>query len=318
MNEFFFISGLVLLYVGGESLVKGAVSLAAKLRISTLVVGLTVISFATSAPELFVSLQAALEGKSDIAFGNVIGSNIANIALVLGITAMIFRVNISKQTRKLNYPFMLAVSVLLAAVLYFAHALSAPVGFIFLGLLIFFLIYLFKTAKIDRGDDAEEEVDNNSSHPFLFFQHPIFAILCGIVLLKFGADMLVEGTVGLAESLGVSDRLIAVSVVAIGTSIPELATSIVAALKKEENLAVGNLIGSNIFNVLAVLGITAIINPLKVDDTKIIFFDIPWMLAISFVLGIIIYVRSQYLVSRKEGVLLLLLYLCYLIFLLNR
>ncbi len=313
MEVFFFIFGLVLLYLGGESLVKGAVSLSAKLRISTLIVGLTIISFATSAPELFVSLQAAFEGKSDIAFGNVIGSNIANIALVLGITAMIFRVNISRQTLNFNYPVMLLSSIALAGVLYFINALSTAIGVVFIATLLLFLAYLVKQTKLDRVTNLHQE---EATKPSLL--QSCGGILLGIVLLKFGADWLVEGTIYIAKSLNISDRIIAVSVVAIGTSIPELATSIVAALKKEENLAVGNLIGSNIFNVLAVLGITAVIKPLTVNDPQIISFDIPWMLGISFVLGIVIYVRSKYVISRKEGAFLLLLYLTYVFLLINK
>ena len=313
MEVFFFILGLVLLYLGGESLVKGAVSLSTKLRISTLIVGLTIISFATSAPELFVSLQAAFEGKSNIAFGNVIGSNIANIALVLGITAMIFRVNISKQTLNFNYPVMLLSSIALAVVLYFTNALSTTIGFVFIATLLLFLAYLVKQTKLDRETNSHQEEETK---PFLL--KSCGGILLGVVLLKFGADWLVEGTIYIAKSLNISDRIISVSVVAIGTSIPELATSIVAALKKEENLAVGNLIGSNIFNVLAVLGITAAIKPLTVNDLQIISFDIPWMLAISFVLGIVIYLRSKYVITRKEGAFLLLLYLAYIFLLINK
>ena len=313
MEVFFFIFGLVLLYLGGESLVKGAVSLSAKLRISTLIVGLTIISFATSAPELFVSFQAAFEGKPNIAFGNVIGSNIANIALVLGVTAMIFRVNISKQTLNFNYPVMLLSSIALAVVLYFTNALSTIIGFVFITTLLLFLAYLIKQTKLDRETNSHQEEETKPS-----LLKSCGGILLGIILLKFGADWLVEGTVYIAKSLNISDRIIAVSVVAIGTSIPELATSIVAALKKEENLAVGNLIGSNIFNVLAVLGITAAIKPLTVNDPQIISFDIPWMLGISFVLGIVIYVRSKYVISRKEGAFLLLLYFTYIFLLINK
>ncbi|MEE2700405.1 MAG: calcium/sodium antiporter [Bacteroidota bacterium] len=313
MQVFFFIFGLVLLYLGGEALVRGAVSISSKLRISTLVVGLTIISFATSAPELFVSLQAAFEGKSNIAFGNVIGSSIANIALVLGITAMIFRVNISHQTLKFNYPVMLLSSVALASLLYFSNGLSTTIGFVFIGVLTLFLAYLFKQPKLDREANSNQEKEKASS---LF--KSIGLILLGVLLLKFGADWLVEGTIYLAKSLEISDRIIAVTLVAIGTSIPELATSIVAALKKEEDLAVGNLIGSNIFNVLAVLGVTAVICPLTVDDAQIIFFDIPWMLGISFALGILIYAQSKYVISRKEGAFLLSLYLIYILLLISK
>jgi len=306
--------GLVLLFFGGELLVRGSVSLALKMRISTLVVGMTVVSFATSAPELFVSLQAVLGGSNDIAFGNVIGSNIANITLVLGVTALIFRVQISEQTITLNYPILLLSSLVFGGVLYFFGGIPQAIGFLFIILLLVFVWVLIRKSRRDNlktaaeEDGLLEEVAHDSLVKSLGF------LIAGIIVLKFGADYLVDGTIAIASKFEVSERVIAVTVVAIGTSIPELATSIVAALKKEDNLAIGNLIGSNIFNILAVLGVVASIKEIELADTAILSFDYVWMILITFVLGLFIYAFSKREISRTEGVLLLLIYISYLYF----
>ena len=307
------ILGLALLFFGGEFLVRGSVAIALKMRISTLVVGMTIVSFATSAPELFVSLQAVLDGSSNIAFGNVIGSNIANITLVLGVTAVIFRVQISQQTLTLNYPMMLLSSIVFGAVLYFFNGVPVGVGFLFIVMLLLFAWLLILTSRKDNLKAAtEEELLEEVSHDPIFISIAFF--LVGIFLLKFGADFLVDSTKILAKNFGISDRIIAVTVVAIGTSIPELATSIVAALKKENNLAIGNLIGSNIFNILAVLGVTASIKEINIIDAKIFTFDYMWMIAITLIVGLFIYTFSKSQISRKEGIVLLLIYISYLYF----
>jgi cation:H+ antiporter len=310
----FLLLGLGFLFFGGELLVRGSVSLALKMKISTLVVGMTIVSFATSSPELFVSLQAVLEGSSNIAFGNVIGSNIANITLVLGITAMIFRVQISKQTLTLNYPMMLLASIILGAVLYFFNGVPVGVGFLFVGMLLLFAWLLILTSRKDHLKAATEEDDllEKASHDPIYKN--ILYLVAGVVLLKYGADFLVDSTKQLAKNFGVSDRVIAVTVVAIGTSIPELSTSIIAALKKEDSLAVGNLIGSNIFNILAVLGVTASVKGITIADPKILSFDYIWMIAITLVVGLFIYTFSKSKISRKEGVVLLLIYFSYMYF----
>ncbi len=306
--------GLVLLFFGGELLVRGSVSLALKIHISTLVVGMTVVSFATSAPELFVSLQAVLNGSNDIAFGNVIGSNIANITLVLGVTAVIFRVNISEKTATLNYPVLLLASLIFGAVLYYFSGVPQEVGFLFIFLLLVFTWILISNSRkenlksVNDNDELLSEASSDSLFKSLGF------LVAGIVLLKFGADYLVEGTIAIAKKFEISERVIAVTVVAIGTSIPELATSIVAALKKEHNLAVGNLIGSNIFNIFAVLGVVASVKKIDIIDSAILSFDYVYMIIITIILGLFIYAFSKRQISRKEGVLLLLIYISYLYF----
>ena len=306
--------GLFLLFFGGELLVRGSVALALKLRISTLVVGMTVVSFATSAPELFVSLQAVLNGSNDIAFGNIIGSNIANITLVLGVTALIFRVKISEQTATLNYPFLFFSSLVFGAVLYFFNGVPKEMGLLFILLLLLFTWVLISESRkesmllANHEDVCLEQTSSDSLFKSLGF------LLAGIILLKFGADYLVEGTIFIAKKLEISERVIAVTVVAIGTSVPELVTSIVAAFKKENNLAIGNLIGSNIFNILFVLGLVACVKEINIADSAILYFDYVWMIIITFLLGIFIYLFSKRQISRSEGALLLLIYLAYLYF----
>jgi len=306
--------GLILLFFGGELLVRGSVALALKMRISTLVVGMTVVSFTTSAPELFVSLQAVLAGSNDIAFGNIIGSNIANITLVLGVTALFFRVKISVQTANLNYPVLLFASLVFGAMMYYFNGIPQEVGFLFIFLLLAFTWFLISKSRKENlksvNDEGEllEEASADSLFKSLGF------LLAGIFLLKFGADYLVEGAISIAKKFEISERVIAVTVVAIGTSIPELATSIVAALKKEHNLAVGNLIGSNIFNILAVLGVVASIKKITISDSAILSFDYVWMITITFIIGLFIYAFSKRQISRSEGVILLLIYISYLYF----
>lgn len=314
MEYILFFVSFIMLFIGGDLLVRSSVSLALRMRISTLVVGMTVVSFATSAPELFVSLQAVLDGSNDIAFGNVIGSNIANITLVLGVTALIFRMKISEQTITLNYPILLLSSLVFGGVLYFFGGVPQSIGFLFIFLLLVFVWMLIRKSRKDNlkaatdEDELLEKVSDDSLIKSLGF------LIVGIVLLKFGADYLVDGTIAIAKKFEISERVIAVTIVAIGTSIPELATSIVAALKKEHNLAIGNLIGSNIFNILAVFGVVASVKEITIVDSAILSFDYVWMIIITFVLGLFIYTFSKRQISRVEGVFLLLIYISYLYF----
>ena len=307
----FLILSFFLLYFGGEILVRASVSLALKMRISTMVVGLTVVAFATSAPELFVTLKAVIAESDNIALGNIIGSNIANIALVLGLTAIIFRVKISEKTLSTSYPVMLAVLFLLVLVLYYFDGIPFYVGYLFVSLLVVFiwkLIVKSRNEYISTNNNYDVIKNKNSDSFFKNF----LLLLCSVFLLKYGAEFLVESTKSIAKSLGVSDKVIAVTIVSIGTSVPELVASIVAALKKEENLAVGSLIGSNIFNVLAVLGITASFKEINLDDFSFFSFDFIIMLIVSITLGIFIYVFSKKEISRKEGFIFVCIYVYYI------
>ena len=314
MQTIFFLIGLILLYLGGEALVKGSVSLALKLKISTLVAGMTIVSFATSAPELLVSLQAAIKGHTDITFGNVIGSNIANIALVLGLAAVLFRLNISSQTKKISFPFLFLSCLVFGIILYFSKGISFWVGIVFVVSLLFFTVLLIRQSRKDNLKTAIDEDQLLAEENQTPIYNSVSFLIIGIVLLKFGADYFVDGAIALAKVFSVSDRVIAVTVIAIGTSIPELATTVIAALKKEESLAVGNLIGSNIFNILAVLGLTAIIKDIPLVNEQLLRTDYIFMMAITLLFGVFIYLFSKNRISKKEGLIFLGIYIAYLVY----
>lgn len=306
--------GIALLAYGGELLVKGSVSLALRLQISTLVVGITVVSFATSAPELLVSLEAALSDHPDISLGNVIGSNIANIGLVLGLTALISPLVIPKEIYRINYPMFLIVSVLFMALLYFFKAITFWMGILFV---ISLFVFGFLIIQKSRKDNSQAAQDDPLLQEVVLYPlwKSISLLLSGAIALYFGADLLVESSVIIAREWGVTERVISLSLVAIGTSIPELAASIIAAIRKEETLAIGNLIGSNIFNVLAVLGITSLFVDIPVMDLKILSKDIWIMLAFALLLFPIMRFLDKNKINRVEGVLLFLAYTLYIYFL---
>ena len=301
------VSGFILLFLGGEFLVKGSVRLALILRVSTLVIGATVVSFATSVPELLVSLNAAYKGHPDISLGNVIGSNIANIGLVLGLTTVIYAIGISKESRLLHWPFMLMMSVLLIGGLAFDGEISRLEGAIGFGLLILFPIILIRNGRDKKVVLSEEEAKDLLKG---IWRALIFLVLGG-VSLYFGSEFLVLGASEMAAKHHVSDRVISVSVVAVGTSLPELAASVIAAMRKEKALSLGNLLGSNVFNVGAVLGITALIHPIKMEDDKL-WVDLAWMLGFALILLPLMYLPPRIIISRWKGLLLLALYSIYI------
>ena len=289
--------------VGGEFLVRASVALSFKLNISKMVIGMTVVSFATSAPELLVSLNAALTGSPAIALNNVIGSNIANIGLVLGITALISSIAVDKSFYKLNWPVMMLFSMALFYFLTNDNKLTPIEGGVLFGALVIFLIVLIKVAKKEK---VLEEVDESLA---IVSNFKIFIwLLIGAVALYFGSVWLVDGAKELATALGVSDAVIAATVIAIGTSVPELAASVIAAVKKEKALSLGNLIGSNIFNIGSVLGLTSIIKTIEVTDTVILSRDIYWMLAFAAVLIPLIIIPKKMNISRYKGLLLVTAY----------
>lgn len=306
--------GIVLLAYGGELLVKGSVSLALRLKISTLVVGMTVVSFATSAPELLVSLEAALAGHSDISLGNVIGSNIANIGLVLGLTAVISPLTIPKEIYRTNYPMLLVVSTLFMVLLYFFEAITFWMGILFL-----LSLFIFGFLIIQKSRNSSEQAAQDDPLLQEVITYPLWKsvllLLAGAVALYFGADVLVGSAIDIAREWGVTERVISLSLIAIGTSIPELAASVIAAIRKEGTLAIGNLIGSNIFNVLAVLGITSLAIDIPVMDVKILSKDIWIMLAFALLLFPIMRFFDKNKVNRTEGAILFLVYIMYIYFL---
>ena len=301
--------GLAVLVAGGEFLVKGAVGIAKSFRISPLVIGMTVVSFGTSAPELIVSLQSALGGNPGIAIGNVVGSNIANIALVLGLTVIIFPIIPGRQTKRIDWPMLI-----LATVLFVLFSLDGVIqfwegGVLFLILIAFTSLLIVKSRKEVRTNKESSVIEN--------VQQPVWKsvlfLLLGLAGLYFGCEWLIDGAIGLAGMLGMEEHVIGLTIVAFGTSAPELVTSAVAAYRKQPDIFLGNLVGSNIFNIMAVIGITGIAarepNLLEVDQ-EIRNIDFWWMFGIAVGLGVMLFLGKK--IGRVKGVILLLTYVAYI------
>ena len=310
MDVVLMLLGFVLLVVGGDFLVRASVALSLKLNISKMVIGLTVVSFATSLPELLVSLNAALNGSPSIAINTVVGSNIANIGLVLGITALIGTIYVDKTFYRFHWPALMLFSILFYYFLSNDNQLTAIEGAIlFTGLIVFVILVLKKSSNADPDDsiDALTVVSN--------FKIGIW-LLIGGVALYFGSDWLVKGAVVIAEELGVSEAVISISILAVGTSVPELAASVMAVVRNEKAISLGNLIGSNIFNIGSVLGLTAMIKPLVVEDSLIISRDLIWMLIFAAVLLPFALLLKRHELKKTEGFAMVFMYgiFMYLVF----
>ncbi|MEM6865605.1 MAG: calcium/sodium antiporter [Bacteroidota bacterium] len=304
-NLLYIFLGLFLLIIGGNWLLKAAVALSLRLSIPKIVIGMTVVSFATSAPELIVSIKAALDGFPDISLGNVVGSNIANLGLVLAVTVVLGSIDVRRSFYTTDWPVMMVASLLFTGFIYFDGLLARYEGIIMVALLFLFLVYLLRFQKTAVVDDMPED------HELLPLYKTVLFLGLGGTALWGGSELLIDGAVGMASTFGVSDRVIGITVVSIGTSIPELAASIIAVIKKEKAISLGNLIGSNIFNLLAVLGITSIITPIAVVDQRLLTSDIFWMLGISFLILPLVFFPKGLRLGWRDGVLLL---LCYGIF----
>ena len=307
LNFAFVVCGLALLILGGEYLLKSSVSLSLKLNVSKLVIGMTVVSFATSAPELLVSVNAAVSGIPDLSLGNVVGSNIANLGLVLGVTLLLGTIKIEPSFYKIDWPMLMIATITFYAFVVFDYELDATEGLLmFLGLILF-LIYLLSSGNKEGVVDefaADDVVLNwNTTIIYLFI---------GGIGLWGGSELLVRGSKALAEDFGVSDRVIGITIVSVGTSIPELAASIMAMIKKEKAISIGNLIGSNIFNLFAVLGITAMITPIPVGDSNLIDSDVVYMLVISALLLLLVFVPSKMKLGWRDGLILLSYYIYFI------
>lgn len=305
MDLLYVAGGLALLVFGGDGLVKGAVALALRLGIPALIVGLTVVAFGTSAPELLVSIQAALKGQAGIALGNVVGSNIANILLILGLPALITTIHTSQIDTRRGYLVMMAASLLFAA-LCFVGPLTWWHGLILLAGL---ALSIWDNIRQARAHRAAAEADLLGADDHMPFWKIAAFILLGLVGLAVGANLLVEGAVNIARALGVSETVIGLTLVAIGTSLPELVTSVMAAFRKQADVAIGNVIGSNTFNLLSILGVTAVIAPMQVP-AQILGFDLWVMLAVSLLLVPFIYFRRD--IGKLAGVLLTGAYIAYM------
>jgi len=305
MPYLFLALGLIILLAGGKLLVDGASALAAKLGLSAGLIGLTVVSFGTSAPELLVSVSAALKGNSDISLGNVIGSNITNISLVLGISAIVFPIAIHKSVLKLDYLFML-LSSLLFYLLSFNGLISRIEGILFVILLVVLNWYFFRKLKGATADLDEQETTSLKKSPVW---KAIVLVLGGVLGLYFGADLFVDNAVEISKIFGISERVIGITVIAIGTSLPELATSIIAAINKKTDIAIGNILGSNIMNILAIIGITALVQPISVSEV-FLKQDFIWMITLTLLLFPILSTKLR--ISRWEGMLLVMVYAIYI------
>lgn len=312
LNILLLIIGLALVVGGANFLTDGAASIAKRFRLSDLVIGLTVLAFGTSAPELTVSLMAALKGSADIAIGNVIGSNIFNILAIVGITALIMPLTMLNSTIRIEIP----LTILSSAVLFFMandrlfdmageNVITRTEGFV---LLAFFLIFLFYTFNMSKGEESPGQVRQ--------FALPlsIIMVIGGLVALVFGGDLFVDNAAMLAGRMGVSESVVAITIVAGGTSLPELVTTLVAAIKKRPGMAIGNIVGSNLFNILLILGVSSSISPIRIQGITVVDYGIFILSAILlYVFGLFFGDKT---IKRFEGSILLSLFICYTVYLL--
>ena len=302
---FLLISGLLLLIVGSNYLLKSAVDLSIKLNLSKVVIGLTVVSFATSAPELLISISSALKGSADIAISNVIGSNIANLGLVLGTALCFTKIKIPKSNMKFDWTFLMIISFLF---FYFINDLSVNR---LEGILLFLALMLFLFFIIKIRDDADvEEIKITTSSNYKI----LILILVSSTLLYYGSELFVNSSIYFAEYFGVSERVIGLTLVAIGTSLPELVTTLVAIYKSELDISIGNIIGSNIFNILAVIGLTSIVTDLNILSERILTFDIYVMILFSLILVFFYLSDKKRFLNVYHGIIYLLLFVTYYIY----
>ena len=306
MNLFFIFFGFLLLVIGGEFIVRSSVAISLKFKISKLVIGMTVVAFATSLPELIVSINAALSNSPAIAINNVIGSNIANIALVLSIISILSFIKVDKNFYRQDWPIMFGFSILLTLFCITDLVLNQVEGAILVLSLLFFIYYSLKKSNNKLNvDDVDDKLVSTSNTKIIIW------LLISSVSLYFGAEFLVNGAVNFAKQINISEAVISVSIVAIGTSIPELAASLIAIAKKEKGISVGNLIGSNIFNIGSVLGITAIIKPIQIAQ-EIIERDIIWMLFFTLLLLFMVILPRRNDLGKSKGFFMLLLYFVFI------
>ncbi len=305
MDYLYLFGGLVVLLISGDFLLKGSVSLAGHFKVSKLIIGVVIVSFGTSVPELMVSVKAALSGHPDIAIGNVIGSNISNIALILGFTAILIPIHVKKKSICFDWSVMMFASVLLL-VFTFDLKLQFVEGLIFIVLII---AYIFKSIYFSRKENIKSNTEFETPKYNIYLSLLFVAI--SIIGLVIGANLLVSGGVGIARDFGVSERVISVSIIAFGTSLPELVTSIVAATRKELDIFIGNIIGSNIFNLLAILGITSMLKTINVNPL-ILKFDIYYLFFVSILLLIFMLPLNKGVVTRWKGLIFVLVYCLYI------
>jgi len=317
MTFVYLVAGLVLLVAGAEVLVRGAAKLAAQFGISPLVIGLTVVAFGTSAPETAVSVQASLNGSGDIAIGNVVGSNIANVLLILGMTALVAPLVVSRQLIRLDVPIMIGASLVTFGLAWDGE-LSRIDGALLFTAVVAYTLFLIISSRREKAAEVDDEFakEFGLDEPAKPHAGLINAglVIAGLVLLVVGSNFLVEGAVALARALGLSELVIGLTVIAIGTSLPELATSIMAAFRGERDIAVGNIVGSNIFNLLCVLGLASLVSPQAIGvSSNALAFDFPVMIAVAVACLPIFF--AGYCIKRWEGALFLAYYVAYTLYL---
>lgn len=299
LDYIYVVAGLIGLFLGGEALVRGSVGIARRMAIPPLLIGLTVVGFGTSTPELLVSVQAAMRGVPDIAVGNIIGSNIANILLIVGLTSLVWPIRVSGATLRRDTAVMVAAALVLVPVFATGEIGRLP-GLLLVAALAGYLTWAYLQPG-PATDDDDTAVPTSVAKSALW-------VAAGLVALMFGARFLVDGSVSIARSLGASEAFIGLTIVAVGTSLPELATSIIAAFRRQSEIAIGNIVGSNIFNVLGILGVTAIIKPVPVAD-RFLAFDLPIMIAATLALTALLLTRP--VIGRGIGLVVLAAYIIY-------
>lgn len=301
------ILGLFFLIKGGAYLFDGSLAFSMKLKIPRFIIGMTVVSFATSAPELVVSVQSAMMGYPDLALGNIVGSNVANIAFVLGIVIVLAPIQIEKVFYKFDWPIMTAITFLFYFLLKSGDALTRLEG----GLMILVLIvYLFVILFFQKGRLTDDEIFDETVETK--YVKIAYYVIFGAFLLWLGSEVLIKGSVGLASKLGVSERIISITIIAFGTSIPELSTSIIAIMNKEQKISIGNLIGSNIFDMLGIIGLTGLMSPIYISDKALISSDLIWMISITLLILPLVFFPNKMKFGRAEGIILILAYLLFI------
>ena len=298
MSYLYLIAGLLLLIAGGDYLVKGGVAVATRFKVPTLIIGMTIVAFGTSSPEFIVSLQSALQGHPEISIGNVVGSNIANIGLILGLTALILPMAVNRTSVKIDIPFMILCS-LLFYLFSQDNLISRCEGIILVLSLILFAVFSIYKGKQNTTAEEHKEEDAPKGKEMKMIS-AILMIVASCVALTIGANLLIDSAVSIAKDFGVSERVISVTLVAFGTSVPELATSIMAAIRKENDIAIGNIVGSNIFNILFVIGCSALITPIQNFDFATFSFDFNWMIIFAAILALAV-IPYKNIIKKIKG-----------------
>lgn len=302
------IIGFILLIKGADFLVEGSSKIAKKFHIPEIIIGLTIVSIGTSMPELFVSASSALEGHSDMAMGNVIGSNVCNLLLILGLSTIIRPIKFQRETRLIEIPMCLGVTIIFMGICNTGMQISKNEAFVLIALFLAFIVYTIIMGKKGEKFDKEEIVEDNKDIPI--FKNIIYIIL-GIIGLKFGGDLTVDNSVIIAQNIGISEKIISLTILAVGTSLPELVTSVTAAIKGNSDIAIGNIIGSNIFNILLIIGVSSLIKPINYNISYN--FEMIILIASTALLALFPVIPPKNEMSRSNGVIYFSLYIIYLL-----